>query len=473
MTVVDRPQVPPVAAAAATAGLRSRPAPVVVAAVGAGCVAIVAVLLVALAVGGGTPGPRALAEWGVPVSRLAGRLAAVGTVGTLVFAAVLRPGTGPASPGVRGALRAASVWATAWAAATAVHALLTLGLLVGPSPSPAATWIFLTDLDAGRSSLVVLVVSAVVATTARRGTTPARAALLLAVATVGLVVPAVLTGHSSTADDHVLAVTNLSLHVLAATGWVGGLLALLVHGRRAEDLAPAAARFSALALGCFLATGVSGVLAAWLVLGGTAAGWSAAVGTGYGWLLAAKLSALVVLGILGREHRRRTLPALRAGRSGSFRRFAAVEAAVMLATVALAVALSAAPPPASAGGTGTDRTAAATADGPGGSDGSDATDGAAPAPGGDDMAGHDHGELAVGVLLDGSRFHVAGPVAAGSLVTVHNSTTTAMTITATDGSFDVVVPPNALMTFPAPEQPGSYPFTSRHSASYSDVLVVE
>jgi putative copper resistance protein D len=88
------------------------------------------------------------------------------------------------------------------------------------------------------------------------------------------------------------------------------------------------------------------------------------------------------------------------------------------------------------------------------------------------MSGHDHGDLTVGVLLDEARFHVSGPVAAGSLVTVHNSTATEMSITAVDGSFDVVVPPHALMTFPAPDEPGSYPFTSRHSASFADVLVV-
>jgi putative copper resistance protein D len=88
------------------------------------------------------------------------------------------------------------------------------------------------------------------------------------------------------------------------------------------------------------------------------------------------------------------------------------------------------------------------------------------------MAGHDHGELSVALLVDGSRFHVAGPVAAGSRVSVHNATGTEVTITAADGSFDVVVPAHALMTFPAPEAPGSYAFSSRHSPDFADVLVV-
>jgi putative copper resistance protein D len=69
-----------------------------------------------------------------------------------------------------------------------------------------------------------------------------------------------------------------------------------VHGRGRDDLAPASARVSAVALGCFLATAASGLLAAWLLLGGEAAGLSAAPGTGYGWLLAAKTAALTTLG---------------------------------------------------------------------------------------------------------------------------------------------------------------------------------
>jgi putative copper resistance protein D len=88
------------------------------------------------------------------------------------------------------------------------------------------------------------------------------------------------------------------------------------------------------------------------------------------------------------------------------------------------------------------------------------------------MAGHDHGELSVAVLIDATRFHVSGPVDASAAVTVHNSTDTEVTITAADGSFDVVVPPHALMTFPAPDAAGSYPFASRHSSSFADVLEV-
>ncbi|TFV57913.1 hypothetical protein E4P41_13695 [Geodermatophilus sp. DF01-2] len=441
----------------------------VVVAVGLG---IVAVLVLALVVGGGRPTSGApgltqagpLVDWGLPVATLAGRIAALGTVGTLLFAAVLLPGSGRTLPAAsRRALRVASGWALAWAVSTVVGALLTLSRLIGVPPAsvPASSvGTFVTDLPAGRAAVVVTAAAVVLALVARRCTRALGAALLLAVAVTGLVVPAVLTGHSAAADDHVLAVTTLSVHVVAATAWIGGLLALVVHGRNREDLPPAAGRFSALALACFVASGASGLLSAWLLVGGLP--WGADVlGSGYGWLLLGKTAALVVLGAFGWHHRRRTLPLLRAGQPGAFRRFAAVEMVVMLATVALAVALAASPPPAAgappaqAGVTGV-QPAASTP----------------PTSAVEDMSGHDHGELSVAVLIDETRFHVSAPVPPGARVTVHNSTRTEVTITADDGSFDVVVPGRTLTTFPAPEEPGTYPFTSRHSTSFADVLVV-
>jgi putative copper export protein len=459
VTVVDRPPVVPEEAA----GGRRVSVP---GAVTVGSVGLVAVLVLALAVGGSGPsdvgagldqaGP--LVDRGLPIARLATRIAALGVLGALLLEAVLRPARTGLPAARRPALRAASVWATAWAATTAMHALLTLAQLVGSTITLESVRIFVADTAAGRAALVVLAAAVLVALLARRSTTTAGAGLLLVVAAAGLVVPVVLTGHSAAADDHVLAVTNLSVHVLAASIWVGGLLALLVHGRGRDDLAPAAARFSAVALVCFLATGLSGLLAAGLALHGGTDGLSAAPGTGYGALLLAKTVALTALGAFGRHHRRRTLPLLRTGARRAFRRFAAVEAAVMLATVALAVALSSSPPPAAAGGPTPAVGAAPTA--PEGQ------------PAADPMAGHDHGELSVAVLIDGTRFHVAGPVDAGSRVTVHNATATEVTITAADGSFHVVVPGHALMTFAAPGEPGSYPFVSRHSSSFADALVV-
>lgn len=428
-----------------------------------------AILFWALAVGeaapvadpAGLPAAGRLVEWGLPLATLAGRIAAVGTVGTLLFAAILRSSRDGALPSEsRRALRATTAWALAWVAATAVGALLTLSRLLGTGPTElpwAAVRVFVEDTGAGRAALLGGALVAVVAATASRCTVVG-ARVLLALALTALVLPVVLTGHSSAASDHLAAVSTLGVHVVAATVWIGGLLALLVHGRRGPALTLAAPRYSRLALACFVATGLSGVVAAWLVLGGSGAVLDA-LGTGYGALLITKTAGLVLLGLLGWQHRRRTLPRLRAGEDGAFRRFAAGEVLLMLATVAVAVALAASPPPAEA---------APPAAQPG-------TSVSGPAGGAavDPMAGHDHGELSVGVLVDDERFHVPGPVAAGSRVTVFNSGDQTVTLTADDGSFDLVVPAGSLTTFVAPDQPGDHPFTSNHSAAFADVLVVE
>ncbi|WP_347056850.1 hypothetical protein ABC795_09040 [Blastococcus sp. HT6-30] len=212
---------------------------------------------------------------GLPLVTLAGRIAAVGTVDTLLATAVLLPGRAGSPAESRRACRAcraASGWALAWTVATALAALLTVSRLVGVAPT-SLTWeglrIFVEDTAAGRAAVLVVVLGGLVAVAARRSTGALAAGLLLVLTLSALV---------------------------AATVWVGGLLALLAIARHARGVPAAGGR---------RARGL-------------------------------------------RDHR----------------------------------------------------------------------PGAGPAA--DPMAGQDHGELSVGVLVDGTRFHVAGPVAAGSRVTVHN-----------------------------------------------------
>lgn len=454
---------------------------VVVSGVVAALLGLHAVLLLALVVGGGRPAPAApglpdagtLTGWGLPVARLATDLAAVGAVGTLLFAAVLSPSSDGrlTAAGLRAA-RAASWWALGWAAAAAVGALLTVSSLYGVPVSalpPSSLVNFVTDIDSGRAAAGAVGLALLVALTARRSCRTAPAALLLVLGLGATVLPALLAGHSAAAANHALATGSLSVHVVSATLWVGGLLALVVQGRGTSSaLAPAAARFSAIALACFVAAGASGLLNAWVLLGGTTESIGRAVGTGYGWLLLGKITALVTLGAFGSWHRRRTLPQLADGRPSAFRRFAAVEVAVMLATVALAVALSTAPPPPAAAVATISTPDSVAGSGPA----AEAAQGAPPAPS-QNMSGHDHGELSVGVFIDDERFHVSEPVSPEQAVTVFNESTTDVTITAHDGSFDAVVRGQTFITFTAPDAPGDYPFTSSHSPDFADVLVVE
>ncbi len=472
------PDAPPEAVPPPVARLRHRPAGRLPTGLLPAVLAVLGVFVLALAVGGalgtadpaGLPTAGRLVEWGLPAARLAARVAGVGTVGTLLFAAVLLPGRDGVLPAAaRGAVRAASWWAAAWASATALTAVLTVSLLLGVAPPAipvSALGGFLTDVAAGRAAVIVVALTAAVAVLARRCTRSWPAGALLSAAVAALVVPAVLTGHSAAAGDHLLAVSSLAAHVVAAAVWTGGLAALAIHGRRSGDLAGAAARYSTVALGCFVLTGVTGLTSAWVLLGSGPAGVAAALGTGYGGLLAAKTAALLALGLLGRRHRRATLPRLRAGEPGAFRRLAAVEVGVMAATVAVAVALAASPPPVPAAA-GLPPAGTPAADAPASTSGA-----AAGPPAADLMAGHDHGELSVAVLVDEERFHVPRPVPAGSAVSVYNGSGTEVTLTADDGAFDVTVPAYTLLTFPAPAEPGGHPFTSRHDPAFRDVLVV-
>jgi len=137
-------------------------------------------------------------------------------------------------------------------------------------------------------------------------------------------------------------VTSLSVHVLAASVWIGGLMALILMLRGSTRVLPSALpRFSHVALLCFMSIGLSGLVDVWIRLATLDQLWT----TEYGRLVLAKTGALVVLGGFGWWHRRRTIPAVRDGCPGAFLRLAAAEVVVMLAAIGLAVALSRTPPP--------------------------------------------------------------------------------------------------------------------------------
>ena len=84
--------------------------------------------------------------------------------------------------------------------------------------------------------------------------------LLLAGSLVTLI-PLGLTGHSSAGGSHDLATNSLLIHLVAASLWAGGLLALLAHALRGGDhIGLAARRFSAVALWCWVAMALSGMV---------------------------------------------------------------------------------------------------------------------------------------------------------------------------------------------------------------------
>lgn len=166
---------------------------------------------------------------------------------------------------------------------------------------------------------------------------------LLLVGSVVTLVPLGLTGHSSAGGSHDLATNSLLIHLVAASLWAGGLLALLAHAiRSGEHPDLVARRFSSVALWCFVAMALSGVVNALVrVLP------SDLLTTAYGRLVIAKVVALCLLGVVGWRQRRTGVVALQADPSSrrALIRLTLIEAVVFGVTFGIAVGLGRTPPP--------------------------------------------------------------------------------------------------------------------------------
>jgi cytochrome c oxidase assembly factor CtaG/putative copper export protein len=321
------------------------------------------VLVVVLVSGGGAPAavPDGLPDagpitgWGLPVVRMLADLAGLTVLGLLLAAGLLVPS--PATVLVRPAYAATRIAvrvALAWAGLVAVELVLTVSDILGMTPGnafdPALIRSFATQVPQGRALLAQLVLALVVAGVARSALTSSRAAGAAVLAAI-TIAPPMLTGHSAASGSHDLAVASLVVHVLAASVWVGGLVALVwlaatPHPRDpvAEGwLGRALARFSALALTCWVVVAISGVVNAGVRLGSFSA-----LGSAYGLLVVSKTLALVVLGGFGWWHRGHTVGQVGSNPGaarGLFVRVAAVELLLMGTTVGLAVGLSRTPTP--------------------------------------------------------------------------------------------------------------------------------
>ena len=253
----------------------------------------------------GLPDPGPATTLGLPFVRAAGEIAAVLAVGSFLFAAFLVP---PQRSGVLDAdgyraLRLGTVASGVWAVCAALLVPLTIsdvsGRPLGAHLNPVRIW------SRGRPGHHRLRV-ALDRGAGRAGDAgqPVGAALVVDAAAVAgsllTLIPLALTGHSSAGGSHDLATNSLLIHLVAAGLWAGGLLALLAHGLRGgEHTALAARRFSAIALWCWVAMALSGVMNAVVRVP-----LADLLTTGYGRLVVAKFVALCVLGVIGWRQRR-------------------------------------------------------------------------------------------------------------------------------------------------------------------------
>lgn len=154
------------------------------------------------------------------------------------------------------------------------------------------------------------------------------------------VVPLGMDGHSASGGDHDYGTNSYLWHLVFMVLWVGGLVALLAHGRRlGPGMGTAVARYSKVALFAIVVMSVSGVINALIRVE-----MGDLLTTRYGLIIVAKAALTVVLGLLGFAHRELTIPQLNR-RPELFRRVAFVEILVMAATVGVAITMGRTPPP--------------------------------------------------------------------------------------------------------------------------------
>ncbi|BBX62519.1 ABC transporter permease [Mycobacterium saskatchewanense] len=299
----------------------------------------------------GLPDPGPATTLGLPFVRAAGEIAAVLAVGSFLFAAFLTPPqrSGVLDAGGYRALRVGTVASGAWAVCAALLVPLTVSDVSGQRLSdhlnPVQIWSLAGLINTASAWRWTAVLAAVVTLASlsvlRWSWTP-----LLLLGSLVTLIPLGLTGHSSAGGSHDLGTNALLIHLVAASLWAGGLLALLAHALRGGDhLGLAARRFSALALWCWVAMALSGVVNALVRVVP-----SDLLTTDYGRLVVAKLAALCALGVLGWRQRRTAVAGLQTnpGRAAARRalvRLALTEAALFGVTFGVAVGLGRTPPP--------------------------------------------------------------------------------------------------------------------------------
>ncbi len=316
----------------------------------AGCTAAgIGVLSLAAALTAtGLPDPGPVTTLGLPFVRAAGEVAAVIAVGSFLTAAFLVP---PQENGVLDAdgyraLRVGTVAAGAWAVCAALLVPLTISDVSGQPftahLNPASLWSLAGIINISAAwrwtALLAAVLTVLSLPVLRWSWTP----LLLAGSLVTLI-PLGLTGHSSAGGSHDLATNSLLIHLFAGSLWAGGLLALLTHvvrGGQHADLA--SRRFSTIALWCFGAMALSGIVNAAVRIRP-----SDLLSSDYGRLVVVKFVALCLLGFVGWRQRRTGVVALQADPTSRTRlvRLALIEAVLFGLTFGVAVGLGRTPPP--------------------------------------------------------------------------------------------------------------------------------
>ncbi len=263
--------------------------------------------LVALAYGGGAAGqlladPGPVVRWGLPLAKLLVNLGAAGTIGALVLTCFA---LSPREPEFNTAIDFAAASAALLTVAAALTGFLTLLQVTNVPLSfddrfSATAGQFFSQIELGQAWLGTTLIAAgvTVLCVAVRNQT---ALVFVAALAVGALVPMALQGHAAGAEGHDVAITALGLHLVFAAVWLGGLLTIVVLRTQlvGDRIDVVIARYSSLAMVCFVVVAATGYVSAELRIGT----WERLLTT-YGILVLVKVVALIALGGFGVVQRR-------------------------------------------------------------------------------------------------------------------------------------------------------------------------
>ncbi len=288
--------------------------------------------------------PGAVVRWGLPIAKFVTNFSTAIAVGSLIFAVFALPSDSPLLAKVQNlAAFAAGLWSIAGSLVFLFTYLSVSGSAFSTDPVFGESMaIFATQIELGQS-LALNLAAALLLTVLALAFRSLTSTLFLAVLGIAALVPLALIGHAAGTANHAMAVNSIGIHLVAVVIWVGGLVALFIsRGESAQQMSVLTRRYSSMALIAFVLVAISGLSSASIRIN-----LFTQLGTAYGNILALKIGALALLGILGAAYRTRLIGKIADGanQAKALWSLIAVEFVIMGSAIGLATALARTAPP--------------------------------------------------------------------------------------------------------------------------------